>query len=216
MKQKELPEGVVLRPLTAADVPAMARLEREIFTQEAWSEDTIAAELASPWSLYLGLFAEGQEFQKPEVVPSENYEAPSGDYKSKDAINKSRELEAEPYGSQKLCESQELKPDPRGSREKRDSRELIAYGGIKLLDEADLMVVAVSTAWRGRGLGRFLLHALHREAAARNIHRIILEVRASNTPAQQLYLAEGYRKVNVIKNYYRQPVEDAWLMIRDL
>lgn len=187
MEQKELPEGVVLRPLTAADVPAMARLERDIFIQEAWSEDTIAAELVSPWSLYLGLFAEGQEFQKPEAVPSENYG-------SKDATNKSRELKAEP----------------------RDSRELIAYGGIKLLDEADLMVVAVSTAWRGRGLGRFLLHALHREAAALNIHRIILEVRASNTPAQQLYLAEGYRKVNVIKNYYRQPVEDAWLMIRDL
>lgn len=213
MEQKELPEGVVLRPLTAADVPAMARLEQEIFTQEAWSEDTIAAELASPWSLYLGLFAEGQELK---AAPSENYEAPSGDYKSKDAINKSRELEAEPYGSQKLCESQELKPDPRGSREKRDSQELIAYGGIKLLDEADLMVITVSTVWRGRGLGRFLLRALHREAAARNIHRIILEVRASNTPAQQLYLAEGYRKVNVIKNYYRQPTEDAWLMIRDL
>lgn len=194
MEQKELPEGVVPRPLTAADVPAMARLEREIFTQEAWSEDTIAAELASPWSLYLGLFAEGQEFQKPEVVPSENYEAPSGDYKLKDAT----------------CESQELKAEP------RDSQELIAYGGVKLLDEADLMVVAVSTAWRGRGLGRFLLRALHREAAARNIHRIILEVRASNTPAQQLYLAEGYRKVNIIKNYYRQPIEDAWLMIRDL
>lgn len=198
MEQKELPEGVVPRPLTAADVPAMARLEREIFTQEAWSEDAIAAELASPWSLYLGLFAEGQELKaaagENHEVPSENHEAPSGDYKLKDAT----------------CESQELKAEP------RDSQELIAYGGVKLLDEADLMVVAVSTAWRGRGLGRFLLRALHREAAARNIHRIILEVRASNTPAQQLYLAEGYRKVNIIKNYYRQPIEDAWLMIRDL
>lgn len=184
MEQKELPEGVAMRPLTMADVPAMAHLEQEIFTQEAWSEDTIAAELASLWTLYLGLFAERQELK---AAAGENCG-------SKDAT----------------CESRELKAEP------RDSQELIAYGGIKLLDEADLMVVAVSIAWQRRGLGRFLLRALHREAAACNIQRIILEVRASNTPAQRLYLAEGYRKINIIKNYYHQPLEDAWLMIKDL
>ena len=43
-----------------------------------------------------------------------------------------------------------------------------------------------------------------------------LEVRASNTPAQALYKAAGFREAGLRKNYYQNPAEDGLIMRADV
>lgn len=50
---------LVIRVLTADDASAAAAVEAAVFPDEAWSEAMLAAELASPWSCYLGMWDEG-------------------------------------------------------------------------------------------------------------------------------------------------------------
>ncbi|MDO5722361.1 MAG: GNAT family N-acetyltransferase [Actinomycetaceae bacterium] len=52
------------------------------------------------------------------------------------------------------------------------------------------------------------------EPSRRRVQRIILEVRQSNHSAQNLYRQLGFKEVSRIKRYYRQPLEDAVVMIR--
>lgn len=50
----------------------------------------------------------------------------------------------------------------------------------------------------------------------RKVDRLILEVRQSNQPAISLYQKLGFEVAGQIKRYYRNPVEDALVMIADL
>lgn len=86
------------------------------------------------------------------------------------------------------------------------------------VDEAHLLNLAVDPAHRRRGLGRYLLgHALAL-ARAMGAHRLLLEVRASNHPAQALYRAEGFRELGLRRGYYPAAAgrEDAVVMVREL
>lgn len=68
--------------------------------------------------------------------------------------------------------------------------------------EAELLLIAVSPAWRGRGLGRRLLNeVIHRSRKAR-ISRILLEMRDGNGAAD-LYRSCGFRPVGRRASYYR-------------
>ncbi|MDO5053571.1 MAG: ribosomal protein S18-alanine N-acetyltransferase [Pseudoclavibacter sp.] len=50
------PAGAVrLRPAEESDTPGILELERELFPLDAWSEDTVRAELRSPHTRYLVL-----------------------------------------------------------------------------------------------------------------------------------------------------------------
>ena len=91
---------------------------------------------------------------------------------------------------------------------------LLGYGGISLVaDEAEIITVAVSPAHRRQGIARALMeHMLYLAEDARA--SVYLEVRASNTPARELYLSLGFAETGVRKNYYTSPREDAVLMMR--
>ena len=85
-----------------------------------------------------------------------------------------------------------------------------------VFEEFRLMTLAVEPSARRRGFGRALLRhamALGRTQAAT---RALLEVRASNAAALQMYEQEGFRRVAVRTRYYANPVEDAMLMEREL
>ena len=89
--------------------------------------------------------------------------------------------------------------------------EVIGYVGMKMvLDEAD---VAVLPSHRKKGIARKLLKQLLEEAKKQNLHRIYLEVRASNIAAVTLYEHAGFKEVGQRKNYYDNPREDAILML---
>lgn len=94
--------------------------------------------------------------------------------------------------------------------------QLAAYGGIQyLFDEGEVLNVAVSPAYRRRGLGRAIMRGFDDCCREKGIARLFLEVRRSNISAQGLYLGAGYREISVRKNYYTSPVEDALIMERE-
>lgn len=96
----------------------------------------------------------------------------------------------------------------------RDDGSLVGYIGMKaVLDEADITNVAVDPDRRRQGIGKMLLRGLLAKAGELGIRRIFLEVRVSNTAAWALYEQAGFRTVDVRKNYYEKPKEDAYIMV---
>lgn len=77
-----------------------------------------------------------------------------------------------------------------------------------VLDEADLLGLAVAAPWRRRGLGRRLLLETMPPA------RLTLEVREDNGPARALYESLGFQRVGRRRHYYG-PGVDALLLQRD-
>jgi ribosomal-protein-alanine N-acetyltransferase len=85
----------------------------------------------------------------------------------------------------------------------------------RLEGEMHLGNLAVTPGMQRRGIGRFLLEWLVRQAEAGGQARITLEVRASNFAAQELYRRFGFRAVAVRRGYYQDTGEDALIMMRD-
>ena len=69
-------------------------------------------------------------------------------------------------------------------------------------DEAEILSVAVSTARRGRGLARALLHLHLRRLAGLGVKSVFLEVDEDNEPARRLYQRAGFREVGRRPGYY--------------
>ena len=88
-------------------------------------------------------------------------------------------------------------------------------GSQAVLDEADIMNVAVSPEYRRTGVAKALLEALQTALTARGVHSLTLEVRASNEPARALYASVGYVQVGRRPNYYHKPREDALILRKE-
>ena len=71
-----------------------------------------------------------------------------------------------------------------------------------VIDEAELLLLAVAPARRRRGLGAALLRAVLADCAAAGVGKIHLEVRAGN-PAVRLYRSSHFEKVGERRGYYR-------------
>ncbi len=85
-----------------------------------------------------------------------------------------------------------------------------------VFEEFRLMTLAVEPSARRRGFGRALLRHAMGLGRAQGASKALLEVRASNAAALQLYAQEGFQQVAVRARYYTHPVEDAVLMEREL
>ncbi|QJB68502.1 ribosomal protein S18-alanine N-acetyltransferase [Parasphingorhabdus halotolerans] len=70
-----------------------------------------------------------------------------------------------------------------------------------VLDEEELLMIAVSPGYQKKGLGRILLKKLIENARNRGITSIFLEVRSTNK-AQILYGKFGFQKIGFRKAYY--------------
>ncbi|MCP1469823.1 ribosomal-protein-alanine N-acetyltransferase [Sphingobium sp. OAS761] len=71
-----------------------------------------------------------------------------------------------------------------------------------VLDECELLLLAVAPPWRGRGIGETLLRDCLTMARRRNIVSMNLEVRACNS-AVHLYEKIGFEYVHRRPGYYR-------------
>lgn len=71
----------------------------------------------------------------------------------------------------------------------------------EVVDEEELLMIAVDPHYQGKGVGRVLLEQLIANAANNSIAAIFLEVR-SNNPAQNLYKKIGFQKVGQRPGYY--------------
>lgn len=109
----------------------------------------------------------------------------------------------------------------RGLLRRKDSDLLVAEMGGDIagyavfwavLDQGELGNVAVHEDFRGRGIGRQLVRAVLDRADDRGVREVFLEVRYSNTNAQELYRAFGFIEVGRRRNYYLEPLEDALVM----
>jgi [ribosomal protein S18]-alanine N-acetyltransferase len=113
----------------------------------------------------------------------------------------------------------------RGLLRRRDAEMIVATADERVvgyavfwcvLDQSELGNVAVTGAWRGRGVGELLVAEVIRRASARGVREIFLEVRPSNAVARRLYERFGFRHVGRRRNYYQEPVEDALVLRRPL
>lgn len=97
-----------------------------------------------------------------------------------------------------------------------ENGKLLGYvGSQSIMDEADMMNVAVEPNSRRRGIGRQLVEALVRVLAEKQVHSLTLEVRASNEPAKALYEQLGFLQIGRRPNYYRNPKEDALILRKE-
>ncbi len=95
----------------------------------------------------------------------------------------------------------------------RIGRELVGYAGLMMtLDEGHVTTIAVEPRRHRSKIGTRLLLVLVREAIARGATALTLEVRMSNTAAQDMYRRFGFGPVGVRKNYYQEVNEDALVM----
>ncbi len=83
-----------------------------------------------------------------------------------------------------------------------------------VLDQGSLQSIAVAPAHHRQGIGRTLIIAVLSELRTGGAVNCLLEVRASNTAAIDLYRSLGFRKDGVRRAYYPSQTgrEDALLM----
>ena len=93
---------------------------------------------------------------------------------------------------------------------------IISYGVMcYCLDEADLAKIATLPEERGRGAGGALLDLMLEDARKQGAFKTFLEVRESNTAARMLYASRDFKEIGKRKKYYRNPIEDAVVMVRE-
>ena len=88
--------------------------------------------------------------------------------------------------------------------------------GRRAADEFELLNLAVSPAYRRRGIAAALLDFAFREACKAGVRKVFLEVRAGNDAAIAFYRALGFSESGLRKAYYQNPAEDALLFSRTL
>lgn len=85
-------------------------------------------------------------------------------------------------------------------------------GSQTVLDESDMMNVAVDPGFRRQGIARALIEKLIAELSKMGSRCLRLEVRVSNENARALYARMGFQQLGLRKNYYHNPKEDALIL----
>jgi [ribosomal protein S18]-alanine N-acetyltransferase len=94
---------------------------------------------------------------------------------------------------------------------------LIGYVlGRVITDQAEILSLATAVPHRRRGVGRELLATALDAMVDRGARSAWLEVRVSNRAARAMYQAAGFVVAGRRRDYYRQPLEDALILRREL
>jgi ribosomal-protein-alanine N-acetyltransferase len=80
-------------------------------------------------------------------------------------------------------------------------------------DDFEILNLAVGKACRRRGTGTQLVSTALEYARAAGARRTYLEVRATNAGGIAFYARMGFRECGRRPNYYRDPMEDAVLLV---
>lgn len=75
-----------------------------------------------------------------------------------------------------------------------------------------LLNFAVDPAYRREGVGSAMLEKLTSKLSHKRRHKITLETRESNLPAQLFLKKNGFRAISVLRDFYEDTTEDAYLM----
>jgi ribosomal-protein-alanine N-acetyltransferase len=71
---------------------------------------------------------------------------------------------------------------------------------------------AVARSHRRLGIGTRMMEKLVGKLTPERRSRIVLEVRETNLPAQLFFRSVGFRAISVLKDFYQDTTEDAYLM----
>ena len=92
---------------------------------------------------------------------------------------------------------------------------ILGYCSMQIvLDEGDILNVAVRRERQKEGIGYFLVDSMLMMAEARGVRTVHLEVREGNDTARRLYQRLGFTEDGLRENYYTDPLENAVLMTR--
>lgn len=81
--------------------------------------------------------------------------------------------------------------------------QLVGWAGIvTLLDQCQLLTIAIVPGYQSQGYGRKLLQHCIDLAIQKECHEILLEVDTANTTAFQLYDSMGFKQTRRRKHYY--------------
>ena len=94
---------------------------------------------------------------------------------------------------------------------------VVGYVGSQtVIDESDMMNIAVHPDHRRRGVAEALVERLSDALRLRGSKALTLEVRVSNEASIRLYEKLGFSQVGRRPNYYRNPKEDALILRKAL
>ena len=97
-----------------------------------------------------------------------------------------------------------------------DEERVAGYVGSQtVMEESDMMNVAVHPDYRKQGIATALIVGLVEELRKRGSHCLTLEVRAYNEMAISVYRKLDFQEVGRRKNYYRNPREDALILRKE-
>lgn len=92
---------------------------------------------------------------------------------------------------------------------------ILGYAGFWLIiDEAEIVNIAVHPEYRRKGIGNLLLKELLNLAKTKKAKLVTLEVRETNESAKNLYSKSGFQLIAIRKKFYKDTNEDAlvyWL-----
>jgi len=95
--------------------------------------------------------------------------------------------------------------------------EMIGFAnGSWVIDEGELLNIAVLEKYRRQGLAEILLKTLEDFFTEKDITVIYLEVREKNQSALSFYEKNGFIKNGFRKNYYRNPNDNGVLMMKKI
>jgi ribosomal-protein-alanine acetyltransferase len=99
----------------------------------------------------------------------------------------------------------------------RENDKIIGFVTVLLIaPEAEILRIAVSIKSRRCKIAKMLMEKLLEELKLHKISEIILEVRKSNEPAIELYKKYDFKETGIRKDYYKEPLEDAIIMVKNM
>ena len=79
-------------------------------------------------------------------------------------------------------------------------------------DQLHVLNFSVRPDVRRRGIGEQMVNKLIGKLSRKGRNRIVLEIRETNLAAQMFFKNLGFRAVSVLRDYYDDTVEDAYVM----
>jgi [ribosomal protein S18]-alanine N-acetyltransferase len=191
----------VVEPMRVEHIPAVSAIEKQSFPQP-WPQNAYRREIVeNRMAHYIVARRVGEPAREepPEAGSAQNAApVPSGDLLGR------------------LSRFWRPSEAPRSPELQEELRSIVGYAGIWIMtDEAHVTTIASRPDMRGKGIGEFLLVALIHRAMEIGARWMTLEVRASNSVAQNLYRKYTFKEMGVRRRYYSDNGEDALVMWTD-
>lgn len=94
-----------------------------------------------------------------------------------------------------------------------DDDKLIGYIIYRIVDVVHLLKIFIDDAYKGHGYAKLLFDSMI--ANSNGINKIYLEVRKNNASAFKFYTKNNFNIIDTKNNYYKNPIDDALIMVRN-